>query len=390
MIVGRRWNYNARPDVPFELNRGSPQAKGLVAWFPAGFNPTLRSRVGSVYGALGGAVTWGSSIFGPALNFPSTAAADKVDLSNEPSLAGEMSISAWIRATTIEVGNNYIVADYDVAGLLSQYAFTLNSGGGGKLNAAHGNVGVVTGNKVHVVNTWYHVAAVRSGTTGAWTWTVYSNGIYDNADSTATNPSAQQGAAIGAPGVYVASDLTWTGQITDVRLYNRALGAAEVWALYNPQTRWDLYAGPTRAWTPGHVAFGPYYYLGKYRYESRLEPCECTLGMGQEQFRRELRTAQGALRRHVIAVKRTWTLRWTWLPNHSRRTYHGGLGRDELVALYNDTADTPPVPLQFYVPDGGGESVQVLFVPGSWREKLLQRDGPHGTVYNLAFSLVEV
>lgn len=36
------------------------------------------------------------------------------------------------------------------------------------------------------------------------------------------------------------------------------------------------------------------------------------------------------------------------------------------------------------------EDVTVLFVPDSWREKLLVRGGPRGTVYELSFQLVEI
>ena len=34
----------------------------------------------------------------------------------------------------------------------------------------------------------------------------------------------------------------FTGKIGDVRIYNRALSPAEIWAMYDPATRWELYA----------------------------------------------------------------------------------------------------------------------------------------------------
>ncbi len=41
----------------------------------------------------------------------------------------------------------------------------------------------------------------------------------------------------------------FNGQIGPVSLYNRALSAAEIWQLYDPQTRWGLYATPEyRRW----------------------------------------------------------------------------------------------------------------------------------------------
>jgi hypothetical protein len=42
----------------------------------------------------------------------------------------------------------------------------------------------------------------------------------------------------------------WDGLIADVRIYKRALSDAEVWALYDPRSRWDLYWQPnTRAYS---------------------------------------------------------------------------------------------------------------------------------------------
>jgi hypothetical protein len=51
---------------------------------------------------------------------------------------------------------------------------------------------------------------------------------------------------IGARGNNVAY---WRGDIADVRIYGRALTAADAWQLYAPQTRWELYTTKQQVFT---------------------------------------------------------------------------------------------------------------------------------------------
>lgn len=56
----------------------------------------------------------------------------------------------------------------------------------------------------------------------------------------------------------------FNGQIGPVSLYNRALLAAEIWQLYDPQTRWELYATPMqRTWFIPQ-SFRPHYARSTY------------------------------------------------------------------------------------------------------------------------------
>jgi hypothetical protein len=42
------------------------------------------------------------------------------------------------------------------------------------------------------------------------------------------------------------TDYTFDGTIYELRVYDRVLPAAEVWAMYKPDTRWELYEAPWR------------------------------------------------------------------------------------------------------------------------------------------------
>lgn len=81
---------------------------------------------------------------------------------------------------------------------------------------------------------------------------IYINGIQEN--------SSAQTLAVGAAATFtyigafnnqtVFTTNFWKGNIGDVRIYNRALSAAEVYQLYAPQTRWALYRPTAQLFDP--------------------------------------------------------------------------------------------------------------------------------------------
>lgn len=133
------------------------------------------------------------------------------------------------------------------------------------------------------------------------------------------------------------------------------------------------------------------YKLGVSGSEVPLSGNDCELDVAHELICREARMADGSLKRDIIAIKRTWSFRYSYLPGKKWHVHDGGMGRDELRALWNN-------PLVWYVghslvvptEDGAAESVAVQFVLSSWKEKIIQREGPLGTVYALSFALVEM
>jgi hypothetical protein len=87
---------------------------------------------------------------------------------------------------------------------------------------------------------WHFICGLRTSST---TMAVYVDGVLDGSPGTNANPgslTASDGIKIGAS----ASTNWFVGSIKDVRLYMRALSAAEIAAMYHPETRWDLYKQP--------------------------------------------------------------------------------------------------------------------------------------------------
>ena len=170
-----------------------------------------------------------------------------------------LTVSAWVYTSTLDGGAynmRYVVANEGIS----------NSGWYLRLHTDidklrwivySGAERTATSNTVLSANRWYHVACVYDIAVGADSQVrLYINGVLD-AEGTGS------GAAIADSNVQVAvgsspsyTDRPWAGGIRDVRIYGRALSAGEIWQLWAPQTRYDLFRRNLSATVglPGSVA----------------------------------------------------------------------------------------------------------------------------------------
>ena len=238
------WSLSTPPlGVPFEANRRSPQAVGLAGWWPS-------IRYGNAVRRPDLAGVWPGTPVNTALvssadpvagvvsgNHNSTS---YISLGVLPYTAsvGALTIAAWVRRSASNVtiqygqrvgvnpfgvqvfsdGNIYIGVDLNneggyasAPGVATQHVCMVFDGAGS------GNAGRL---KLYVDGSQRTLAFF--GTTPATTY-AYTSTFDLGALGNGLNPSGG-------------------GYIGDVRIYNRALSAAEVFALYAPQSRWELYA----------------------------------------------------------------------------------------------------------------------------------------------------
>jgi len=145
------------------------------------------------------------------------------------------SVSEWIKQTSDTATFDYFWLNGDdiSGGGVSGFHFNTNT-------SEFLRIDVVTGTDTEEtsllstaaisLNTWYHIAVVKNGTS----LTLYINGVLNNSstlssatmDYTANNPQTRIGTRSDALG-------NFPGLIDEVRVYNRALTAAEVLQLYN-------------------------------------------------------------------------------------------------------------------------------------------------------------
>ena len=160
---------------------------------------------------------------------------DYVDAGSNASLnlATNLTVAAWFKFTAIHDTNNYIYSKRNSAGDANGYALYMNNTND-RLRAI-----VLDG-----TNPLCGDSALESGnlTSGAWyqgtmTYDGANMRLYVNGSVVATT-ACTRSSATGASaliGIYnsLAAEYAFPGTIDDVRIYNRALSAAEVRRLYN-------------------------------------------------------------------------------------------------------------------------------------------------------------
>jgi chitodextrinase len=211
-------------------NTQPPPVSGLVAayGFNEGTGTTTADASGNGHtGTLQGATWTTAGKYGGALSFDGSTS--YVDLGNaaDLQLTGSMTWSAWIFATANPPDDGQIIAKSNGAGWqfktspdTGQHTFAVAvSPDGASLTQRYSAT-------VRQLGTWYHLAGVYDA--AALTLNIYVNGVLDNGALVGTVPASQfnstENVTIGrrAGGFYFA------GTIDEVRLYSRALSAAEI------------------------------------------------------------------------------------------------------------------------------------------------------------------
>lgn len=90
-----------------------------------------------------------------------------------------------------------------------------------KQSLVWGNAVIATGS-ANLGSTMSLLAQIRGGSTGAWTYALFKNGVSDGSGSTATNPNGGTAGAIGTDGNAALSQFL-TGDIAELIVYNSAL-----------------------------------------------------------------------------------------------------------------------------------------------------------------------
>ncbi|MBT7402933.1 hypothetical protein HN777_04045, partial [Candidatus Woesearchaeota archaeon] len=156
---------------------------------------------------------------------------DYVNIGNDTSIQSPLNftISGWFKANALV---NFNTIYNDAGNVPSAYdgrdIRILNN----KLNSGTYNYGTnnAVNSRVLTIGQWYHFAIIRQGDTNY----MYINGILDDSNTTASSytPSGDDG-CIGRYNISGTDGGYFNGTISDVRIYNSSLSAAEVGQLYN-------------------------------------------------------------------------------------------------------------------------------------------------------------
>lgn len=239
---------------PFAMKRDSPQSRGLAAWWPA----LGQIGVGTLldFGMRGNHGAFGASTAAPSwLTDPLVTAKLSFDGSNDEitlpttfklNTAGAWAVSYWCYLTeTAFAGNSAFpvtMALPDVTGQEFYVGFFNNAGQYDGLtlgnSGTYGSLVLPTVSQFQ--NTWAHLIISHAGGTFNATNAIgYMNGV----PKTLSAGGGTQNNALtqGWIGRYFGSNGFFKGYLSDVRVYDRPISAAEAWQMFDPQTRWELY-----------------------------------------------------------------------------------------------------------------------------------------------------
>lgn len=231
-----------------EINQESEQWRGLSAWWPISAMKTgnalldaARRRVEPFPAAAANQPAFVlqplTERYGRTLYFIASSHTDanRDYVSIEPiALGTEHTFSYWCAYS------NYTSQSYGgvVLGYDNNYYFDWISGAIRYAAFGSGNLAYVTSGITK--DTIQHLAIVRSGTSVQF----YLNGRPDGALQTIGSNNTVTIRLVGAATTTGPNYHGFKGTLGDTRVYNRALAASEIWQLYDPQTRWELYAMP--------------------------------------------------------------------------------------------------------------------------------------------------
>lgn len=250
------WPYSQPPNVPFTINRASPQAVGLVAWMPwGGGTPGAHRHVDRVSGLVfteGGTPVWvADGERGWSLLFDRTT--PDYLLNTTFSITEPFTLACWANknegafdGVLLSVADNSVPDDQHRLIIQATEQVIASTYDGTVSNA------IATANVT--LNTWEHIC-------GVWA-AANSRAAYLNAANKGTNADARAVVGIDTVAIGITADSTpfgaMSGRISDVRFYNIAKTDAEVYEMYaNP---WELYKPLIRRWLGWKVAIGATYY----------------------------------------------------------------------------------------------------------------------------------
>lgn len=230
-----------RPQEPFGVNYSSPQARGLVGWWPFSPNNAFFELYDLIRGNNGQlpvgspSPTWTlDAEKGWVLSFGG--GDDRVDVGS-PTYQGDNGISwsFWFTAAAAPAQFDVIALQSSDTNWANGHGFYWNSSTVLRyfIQAFDTNRAEFTFSSV-ALNTWYHVV----GTWDKANVRIYVNGAEGTADPytgtlTEGNPM-EFGQGRG-------TSFNHNGRLFDIRIYNRALSPGEVRDLYDPNTRYDLF-----------------------------------------------------------------------------------------------------------------------------------------------------
>lgn len=220
--MANRRSLRQKPPLGAVPNFAHPLSQGLVGWWL--FNEQGGIKANDISGrgnngTLIGGPTWNNQ----ALAFDGTDDYLTVPHSASLALTTNITVSLWINDNSLS-SDRVLLAKSSTSGTDRTFWFYEN----GHIRWSYFNtLGPIIPSASITDGAWHHVVGTFNGTT----LVAYLDGVQTGTPTAAT-PIADNGAAIGINSYVGGTNLAGAKSLDDVRIYNRALGANEIRALY--------------------------------------------------------------------------------------------------------------------------------------------------------------
>ena len=227
---------------PLMMTAPSVQAdpsNGLIAYWSFNEGTGSVAHDGSGYGndgALMDAATWMTGVNGSALEITDTEYVGGIPASCDDSITTEFTVAAWVKWYGLP---SYDHGSYFFDGRGNPYAgigfllyISFQSTVGFWLNDVNMDSNMMSKSTMPI-NAWTFVAAVFNSTSNLGA--IYINGVLDNTESITKEFFQSSDSPVIGTNHWAPGDGNWApinGVEDEVRLYNRALSAQEIYALY--------------------------------------------------------------------------------------------------------------------------------------------------------------
>lgn len=209
-----------------------PVPSGIVSWWPGEGN--ANDLLSTNNGTLVGDVTFTNGEVGQAFSFDGSS---YVNIPNSPSMdqfVSSITVEAWIYTGSLPADWHAIVAKGG-----SSWRVMCNAPSPVTFSTTGLSNVDFTGNKNVCDGKWHHVACVYDGTMKY----IYVDGMLDA--STPASGMIAQDSSPASIGNETDQGYHWYGLIDEVSIYNRALSASEIQAIYNAGSSGKcMYPGP--------------------------------------------------------------------------------------------------------------------------------------------------
>ncbi len=238
--------YDPSASVPFSATYNG-QTNGPSTWwrFDEGTGSTTSdSAGGAVLGNLGSSAGWATGHSGSGLSLDGTRPSYVSGSGPAVNTAADFTVAAWAYPT-LDTGTNRSVISQPGT---HESSFVLGIGNGGEWRFRMSSADVASPTLAYVyssanaaLNTWTHVAATYTASTG--TLKLYVNGNPESSTTIASSWNATGGLQVGQRLTSTGLGQFFTGTIDDVLAYRRALTDSQVLALAGAQPTARLSAG---------------------------------------------------------------------------------------------------------------------------------------------------